>query len=209
MKIDCHVHGQKFMRRDRYRGMVMLYVEKGFNGIVITDHCKCKNFEDEEFSRSFSDSYWKISTVGEELGLYVFFGLELSMDGCDYLIYPTTIDFHLMLYKEMQFRDVKQAVLNNDGLIFQAHPLRFKRGRFCHKIDPRVDGYEVKNGHPKFDNHNLEVGRVAAALEGKLTIAGSDAHRMNHIGLAGIETMGDVREEEELVKKLERGVKIV
>ena len=94
-EIHCHTAETSKCGRSPARDMVRVYRDKGFSGLVITDHFlngnSYANDPDtwDEKMAVFLRGYEAAREAGEELGLPVYFGLEythLGGNGEDYLI---------------------------------------------------------------------------------------------------------------------------
>ena len=76
--------------------MVRYYKEQGFTGIVVTDHfingnTNCpQHFSWEKKIEFYASGYNRAKIEGDKCGLDVFFGLEYSYQGTDFLVYGIT-----------------------------------------------------------------------------------------------------------------------
>jgi hypothetical protein len=168
--------------------MVALYRERGYDGIVVTNHLMpsyAAAFESPEvcaddFVRGFSLA----KAAGHTYGLRVFLGAELRFRGNanDFLLYgllpeqlPEIIAFMLSPQSDMpEFWER----WHDELVIVQAHPLR----RGCTPVNARfVHGIEVLNTHhdPSY-NHKAE--QYYALHPELLAIAGCDAHYPEDVG---------------------------
>ena len=82
------------------RETVEFYHSLGYDGIFITNHFKGGNTtpgheaSHEEFMRFYLADYEEAKKVGRELGIKVFFGVEISYAGTDFLIYGLTPEWY-------------------------------------------------------------------------------------------------------------------
>lgn len=171
-----------------------LYTEKGYTGIVSTNHMNSHTFS----SVGLSDAPWSVKAEHFLSGyrilkeaadgrLIVLLGMEITFygDPNDYLVYGVTEDFvknngDLMALGNKAF----SSLAHKNGLLFvQAHP--FRRGMRI--VDWNIlDGYEIFNGNPRHDSSN-EISAHWAELHGKrIVTSGSDFHDVGDEGTGGI-----------------------
>ena len=172
--------------------MVRAYKERGYSGIIVTDHfvngnshACCREGEWSERIHNYSKGYLAAKSAGEKYGLDVFYGFEYFRDGDDFLVFGISEEFLLqnpgMDLWDMEF--LAERVHEQGGLIFHAHP--FRTAPYLHdkpinvRKQPIVDGIEVFNGssHTNFNEKALNF----AVSNGLLMSAGSDAHRIQGI----------------------------
>lgn len=187
-----------------------LYAEKGYYGIVSTNHMNSHTFS----SVGLSDAPWSVKAehflsgyraLKEAAGemLTVLLGMEITFygDPNDYLVYGVTEDFvknngDLMALGNKAF----SSLAHENGLIFvQAHP--FRRGMRI--VDWNIlDGYEVFNGNPRHDSSN-EITEHWSKLHGKrIVTSGSDFHDVGDEGTGGIFFNAAVCSNKDLVSTL-------
>ena len=92
-RYDTHVHTSPVSRcaKATVRQTVEFYKKKGYDGIFITNHFLDGNINidysepyEKKIEFYFSD-YEEALKIGEELGLKIFLGVELSYRGTDFL----------------------------------------------------------------------------------------------------------------------------
>lgn len=170
------------------------YKEAGYDAVIVTDHYNRTTFDYLKVDLSapgdkltpFLSGYHKMAEVGLKCGLRVFRGAELRFDESDndYLLFGYTDE--LLADPESVFRmgiaAFSQLAHSKGALIIQAHPYR----KGCTPaIACYLDGVEVYNASPRHDSHN-EMAAAYAQQFGLITTSGSDCHRLEDIGRAGI-----------------------
>ena len=175
---------------------VRAYKERGYQGIIITDHfingystCpRSSRISWEEKMSYVVLGYEAAKKEGDRCGLDVFLGWEFTVKGSDFLTYGLDWDF-LMDHPDLDKLNVKDysaVVRENGGFLAQAHPYR-DLSYIQHKlpVDPKyVDAIEVYNASdPDISN---EKARKFAKKHGLPVQAGSDSHCSNTRFTSGI-----------------------
>lgn len=182
MLIDLHAHTSGISKCCRYPASKILEsaYEAGINGIVLTNHYQ-KTYIDKGKINSFVDKYieefYFTQTLGEQLGLKVFWGIEVTMElypNVHMLIYGVNTDFlknHPLIF-DYTHKDLYTAVKDNNGVLIQAHP--FRNGTTVLNMD-FLDGIEI-NCHPLYNNsYSQEILKIAS--ENRLAVTcGGDFH---------------------------------
>ncbi|MGQ9779281.1 MAG: PHP domain-containing protein [Bacillota bacterium] len=211
-RYDLHVHTKETSGCGRVpaRRVVDLYREIGYHGIVITDHYLQDFFSGlgpqpwpEKVAR-FLAGYHAAAARGREVGLRVFFGLELRFadDPLDYLVYGVNEEF-LRAHPELLAEDLPRlrALATAGGfLVYQAHPFRPGSSPAPPEL---LDGVEVYNGNPRHDSRN-HLALEFARRHGLGMVSGSDFHQPEDLGRGGIEVTEEIVRPEELVEILRR-----
>jgi len=186
MLIDLHAHTSGISKCCHYPASKILKsaYEAEIDGIVLTNHYQ-KNYIDNEEINSFVDRYieefYFTQTLGEELGLKVFWGIEVTMElypNVHMLIYGVDTGFlkvHPLIF-DYTHKDLYSAVKDNDGVLIQAHP--FRNGTTVLNMD-FLDGVEI-NCHPLYNNsYSMELFNIAN--ENRLAVTcGGDFHADNY-----------------------------
>jgi predicted metal-dependent phosphoesterase TrpH len=174
--------------------LVTEYRNKGYHGIIVTDHFNRYNcdWRGADYSRPehavelFQESYRRLLEAAAPHGMKIYKGAEIRFDGSDndYLLigYPDW----LLHDADRVFKDglaaFSRRCRQTDALLIQAHPYRGA----CSPADPRyLDGVEVLNRNQDWDNQNpkaLEFAQVNCLLQ----TSGSDCHTPGQIGNGGI-----------------------
>lgn len=112
--------------------MARFYKEKNYTGIIVTDHflngntgCP-RNIPWQAQITFFAEGYERAKREGDKIGLDVFFGLEYSIEGSDFLIYGLSPKF-LKLYENfdrLPLPKLSKIVRAENAYIAQAHPFR-------------------------------------------------------------------------------------
>ena len=190
------------------------YAAAGYDGVVVTDHYKRKTFEyigidpsDSTVDRlgAFLAGYEAVCAECEKRGIRVYRGAEITFDGSpnDYLVFgwPDSLLADPEKVISMGLADFSAESRKAGALLVQAHPYR---GR-CTPADPEyLDGAEVLNAHPRHDDKNSDA-LAFAEKNCLIKTAGSDCHRTEDIGRAGILCETLPTDEEELVRIIRSG----
>lgn len=195
-KYETHLHTQEASACARSSGAdyVVPYIQAGYSGIFVTDHFWGGNTAVdrrlpwkkwvEDFCKGYDACYEaaqqeniKNNTKGTKDEFKVFFGFEQTFQGDDYLVYGLSKDW-LLAHPEvvsMTHRELFDAVNEQNGLMIQAHPFRYREYMMdMHQHPLEVHGVEVYNGGNKpIENQMAEL--YAQAFDFPVT-SGSDIH---------------------------------
>ena len=169
--------------------LVQLYHEKGYDGLVITNHFdpgKLSLGKVEAVAMLLRD-YQAAKETAKKYGMTVYLGAELRFQENmnDYLIYGVDEDLLGVFYDYIPTDVVtfrKEVTLPN-SVFLQAHP--FRSGMVLCDAE-LLDGMECLNLHPR---HNSAVGLATQyAYQNALAIkiAGGDCHDMGDHGLTAL-----------------------
>jgi hypothetical protein len=176
------------------RESLLFYKSLGYDGVFITNHFLDGNINidseksyEEKLKFFFSD-YEEALGVGEEIGIKVFSGVEISHKGTHFLIYGLNKTWYLAHPEimDMQKSGELPLMMKEGALVIQAHPFREDKHIDHIRLYPRcVHGFEVINaGRPKFEN---DLAGMYAPIYGLPGTAGSDNHVASRIRtLAGM-----------------------
>lgn len=195
-RIETHLHTAKVSQCGRLRPdeIVELYAAAGYGALIVTDHYNRTTFDylgidpagDSDRVGAFLEGYRLVRAEGAKRGIRVFKGAELRFDESenDYLLYGWRDD--LLAEPDRIFRMGIAAfapVARAQGaLIVQAHPYR----RGCTPAFAcYLDGVEVINSNPRHESYNARAREYAEQF-GLIALSGSDCHRTEDAGLAGI-----------------------
>ncbi len=186
---ETHLHTYPVSRcaRAGVRESLEFYKSAGYAGVFLTNHFLDgninieRNLPYEERLRFYFSDYLEAVKIGEELGISVFLGVEMSDWGTDFLIYGLPMEWFFD-HPEIEGMDrVEQLKLlaAEGALIIHAHPFR---SYDCMKLFPRfVHGVETYNaGRNDFENAMAEQYAENYNLP---KFAGTDNHR------AGVQTL--------------------
>lgn len=217
MKFEMHVHTAE---NDLYAhacgaDLARLYQEKGYRGIVVTDHY-FSMFFDEWFGKELKNAtheqkidrwlkgYRAVREAGERRGLTVLPGAEVRFDGNpnDYLVYGVDEAFFYrtpLLYTLKGVEEL-QSYLPAAACVVQAHPFR----DYMVVRDPKpLFGIEVYNGQT--DAFRNELAKTYAEHYGKPVTSGSDTHAPAHVGRGGLIFEDEIRTPADLARALRSG----
>lgn len=191
------------------------YASLGYDGIFLTNHfldgnigCD-KSLPYEEQIAFYRADYEAGLEYAKQRGIKLFFGVELSYKGTDFLIYGLSADWYLQHPEIMNMKKSEELfyLASEGALVIQAHPYRYGPHYIDHiRLFPgQVHGVEVLNGcRTDFEN---EMARHYAESYSLLHFAGTD----NHIGagkslVCGMEFDEPVTSEVDFVEKVKAGL---
>ncbi|MCM1114005.1 MAG: PHP domain-containing protein [Clostridium sp.] len=203
-ELHCHTGCVSRCGRVEPEEIVKLYKEKGYSGIVVTDHYSPMTFKPNWCPQKQIDFYLSgyrrmKAAAGEDFT--VLLGIELRHYGTanDYLIYGIDEDFLYHSGNLMTIWEKKVFELAHDRgyLVYQAHPFRVGIRR-CNP--DYIDGVEVYNGKT---NKAMNDKAYAWAKENhKLMCSGSDFHVVRNLARGGIITNEPINNNADLLKIL-------
>jgi len=187
MLIDLHAHTKGISHCCRIYAPEVLAAAKehGMDGICLCNHYQSRYVTDgnaADFARRYIEEFRAVQALGEEMGLRVLFGIEVTMERHakeHLLVYGVNEDFPLLtpaLY-DLSQQQLYRLVHDNGGVLIQAHPLR--KGENVLMDPDYLDGVEV-NCHPKYDcTHHEELAHLARE-RGWILTCGGDYHADTH-----------------------------
>ena len=129
----CHTSPVSKCGRAYAADTVSFYKQLGYDGIFITNHFLDGNSNPEarrltyceQIEYYFSD-YEEGARIGNEIGLKVFPGVELSYKGTDFLIYGLDKDWYKAHPEILDMSKTEElALMMEEGaFVIQAHPYR-------------------------------------------------------------------------------------
>ena len=212
-RYDLHVHTVEGSACGRSPGAELadFYKEKGYTGIVITDHFFTGNTRPDrnlpwaEWLDAFKEGYRNAKKRGDEIGLTVFYGWEHSFYGNDFLTFGLDNDWllgHPEIVK-LDIVDYLRLVRGAGAFVSHAHPFFEARYIPYIRLLPRdVDAVEVVNA-PKGEFVNEMALHYARAYD-LIETGGSDCHSVDAEALSGIELDEPVGTLEELIGVMRR-----
>lgn len=203
-ELHCHTGCVSRCGRVEPEEIVKLYKEKGYNGIVATDHYSPMTFEPNWAPQRQIDFYLEgyrrmKAAAGDDFTVLLGMELRHYWTANDYLIYGIDEEFlynagNLMLpWEEKIYKMAKQK----GYLVYQAHPFRIGMRR-CNP--DFIDGVEVYNG--KTDKKCNDRALEWAKENGKLMVSGSDFHVVKNLARGGIITTEPIKSNTDLLKVL-------
>lgn len=216
-KLELHVHTKEndLVAKVGGAGIVNLYKDAGYDGIVITDHYFAMFYDwfkdelDMNDHRRIIDRWLKgyraAKEEGERLNFTVLLGAEVRFDGPminDYLIYGIDEEFlyNAPLLNKLSGLEELLPLLPENALVVQAHPFR---DNMTVRSPENIFGIEVYNGGtPDIRNR---MAKDFARYYNKPMTSGSDFHEEGALAKGGIITKEKITSMEELVSVLKSG----
>lgn len=214
-ELHSHTNAASLCSLVEAEDFVKFYIEKGFSGMVITDHFYHGNTSIDRqlpwdmFIDEFCEGYYRAKREGDKQGFNVFFGFEQKFcDGNDeYIVLGITPDW---LKAHPEIRDIDrinffEKVRNAGGFIIQAHPFRerFYISDIRLALD-YVDAIEVLNIGDEL-KHSRRAYEYAKNVGIPMT-AGSDIHSIiNFPTVAGVALENKISSIEELIDAIKSG----
>ncbi len=190
-------------------------VDRGFSGIVITDHFYRGNTSIDrnlpwiDFVGAFENNYLKAREYGLSKGITVLFGLEEGLGGGkEVLIYGLEAkDFKdCPDFKNFDLARIYDFVSSRGGLVIQPHPFRSRDyipnpdETLDHRYLDGVEGYNMANPQ----DENIKAFEFAHLHKLAVT-AGSDSHRKEDIGLTGLAFHDEIKDNASFVAAIKGG----
>jgi histidinol phosphatase-like PHP family hydrolase len=133
-KYETHLHTFPVSRcgKASVRENLEFYKNLGYDGVFITNHFLDGNVNidgsksyEEKIEFYFSD-YEEGLKIGEEIGIKVFCGQELTYGGTDFLIYGLDKEWYLAHPEIMDMKKSAELpfMMEHGALVIQAHPYR-------------------------------------------------------------------------------------
>lgn len=214
-RYETHLHTLPVSKCARVgvRETLEFYKHMGYDGVFITNHFIDGNIDIdpslpyEERIKFFFSDVEEGRRIGEEIGIRVFNGLEMSYGGTDFLVYGLEKKWFLEHpeIEHMKKSEELPFLMENGALVIQAHPFREASYIDHIRLFPRVvHGVEVFNAcRTDFEN---EMARQYAENYHLLAFAGSDNHRGESIKrLAGMQSHIPVRDEWDFIARVKNG----
>ena len=214
-KYETHLHTSPVSAcaRATVREQMEFYKSKGYEGMFITNHFidgnigqDARSKEYEEKINFYCSDFDEAKALEEEIGIKVFFGIETTFGGTDFLVYGLDKEWFLAHpeIKDMPKSAQLQLFMDNGALVIQAHPFR-EAGYIDHiRLFPRkIHGVEIVNANRTgFEN---KMAKLYAKSYGLIEFAGSDNHIGNCENLAGMESEEPIKDELDFVEKVKGG----
>lgn len=189
---------------------VKLYSEKGYNGLVVTDHFYKPRKEAEPLTKSEWNNFIDKHLLGYQeaknaapKGFSVLLGLEIrfNVTDNDYLVYGVSEELlrkNIGLYNTTP-RKFKKFCDEHDLMFYQAHPFR----NYMSITPPAyLHGIETGNYNQRHDSRN-DIAELWAEKYQLRKLSGSDFHEYEDLALGGIYTDVPIENNDDLVKILE------
>ncbi|MCD7774692.1 MAG: PHP domain-containing protein [Clostridiales bacterium] len=210
-ELHCHTKEVSLCGRVPVRDIIEMYKDKGYSGIVLTDHYSPMTFYrpsmlfcPQKHVDFYTSAYREALKYAND-DFTVLLGMELRYYATanDFLVYGITEEFlrkngNLMtMYPKNFYRLAKRY----GYIVLQAHPFRSGMVR----INPKyLDGAEVYNGKTNREQ-NLLARQWAQKNHMSITVSGSDFHRPEHLAKGGIITETPIKTNGDLLAVLRSG----
>ena len=214
-KYETHLHTQPASRcaKASVEDNVKFYKDLGYEGMFITNHfldgssCNAKQLPYELGLEAFFSDVEEGKRIGNEIGIKVLSGLEMTYGGTDFLVYGLDIEWFLAHPEIMDMKKSEELpfLMENGALVVQAHPYREAKYIDHIRLFPRcVQGVEIDNAcRTEFEN---EMAKKYAEAYGLLPFAGSDNHVCRkRPRLAGMEFDTPIADELDFVRRVKNG----
>jgi len=211
-KYETHLHTYPVSACAKYdvRLNLEFYKNMGYDGVFITNHFLNGNINfdsDMDFSKKidfYLSDYYTAKSLENEIGIKVFFGIEYSYKGTDFLIYGLSPRWYINHpeFLEMPTKQALALAIEEGALVIHAHPFR-EAGYIDHiRLFPRsVHGVEIINAcRTDFEN---DMAKDYADNYKLLYFAGSDNHiASNQKLLSGVSFETPLVDELDFVKRV-------
>lgn len=212
-RYETHLHTSPVSRCAKVgvADTLAFYKSMDFTGVFITNHYPDapaypdKTYE-ERIAHLFSD-YETAVVIGNKIGLDVFFGVEITTGGSDFLIYGLDKEWYLANpdVEKLKMRQRLELLRENGALIIHAHPFREARYIDHIRLFPRsMHGVEIDNAcRTDFEN---KMAAIYAENYGALIFAGSDNHIASKLPrLAGVAFEAKITDEADFIARIFNG----
>lgn len=163
---------------------ISFYKQMGYDGVFITNHFIDGNFNLEARAWPYKDQidfyfsdYEECAGIGQEMGIKVFPGVEISYKGTDFLIYGLDKDWYKAHPEILTMSKTEELafMMDEGAFVIQAHPYREAYYIDHIRLFPRsAHGVEVINNNQAWESN--EMADFYADKYGLLKTAGSDNH---------------------------------
>ena len=189
--------------------LVELYLEKGYDSVVIANHFTHRYMELYEIPtyREYVEFYIRACEKVKKIAgdkLTVIFGAELRFDDVDndYLWIGADADYLLKSEDILNLgtKGFREVCTKNGWLFIQAHPFR----NTMKVVDPKdVDGYEVYNA--KNESFRNEIAEIWADKYGLIKTSGTDIHKPHETPSGGILTTKKMENMQDILQVIKSG----
>ncbi len=212
---ETHLHTFPVSRcaKASVREVLSFYSGLSYDGVFITNHFLDGNINIDK-SLSYRDKfqfylsdYEEAKSFEKEMKLRVFFGVELSCGGTDFLVYGLDPEWYAAHPEIMDMKKSEELsfLMDCGALVIQAHPFREASYIDHIRLYPRcVHGVEVLNSC-RSESEN-RMAKIYASHYSLLEFAGSD----NHLGakqgsLSGMAFSTPISDERDFTERILRG----
>ena len=178
--VDAHIHtaGISLCSRIPPERLIEICKIEGLGGIVLCNHYKSAYVRGEfkEWRKRYVEEYYETKRYGEEAGITVLFGVEVTLDECkarDFTVYGLSPED--ILEAEPLFllplQELSAYLHEKNALLYHAHPFR----NTTPAPGELLDGVEI-NCHPLYRTCAEAKVREFADAHGLSITCGSDYH---------------------------------
>lgn len=217
-RYETHLHTSVVSACSRFapEEIVEKYTRLRYAGIFVTDHflrgnsSVPQNLPYAERVDRYFDGYRAVKKCAEGSGLSVFFGVEISHWGTDFLFYGLNEEWYrdnpeIMTESPKEFC---RRATSAGALVVQAHPYREADYIDHIRLFPaEVDGLEIVNACNTERANSL--AKTLAGAYGLREFAGSDIHVKLQRNLAGMEFEEKIKTERDFADRIRRGEGVV
>ena len=214
-RYETHLHTAPVSKCAKYgvRENLEFYRSQGYDGVFITNHFIDGNISVdrslpyEAQIEYYCSDYEEALRLAPEIGIKVYFGVELSYGGTDFLVYGLDKEWYLSHpeIKDMKKSEELKLFMDSGALVIQAHPFREASYIDHIRLFPRcVHGVEILNAcRTEFEN---ALAKQYADNYGLLYFAGTDNHVAgNRDFYAGMESAEPIESESDFAKRVLEG----
>lgn len=213
-RYETHCHSSNCSRcaHSSAKALVRAYHEKGYSGLVLTDHfihgnnCVDPSLPWADRMQCYYDAFLEARAAAAGLDFDVLFGIEHAYaGGLEVLCYGIDLNFLLANpdIPDLDLEEFAARVHEYGGILIHAHPYRWAGPELELPLE-HLDGIEVFNcGNPPWKN---DLAQDFAAGKDLIQTSGGDTHicTSSNLGNAGIALPHRVRTEAEFVNALKR-----
>ena len=217
-RYETHLHTSPVSKcaRATVRETLEFYKSLGYTGVFLTNHFIDGNINIdkalpyEEKINFYCSDYEEALSIGRELGIDVFFGIECSYKGTDFLVYGLDKEW-LLAHPEiadMKKTEMLPLMMDHGALVIQAHPFREASYIDHIRLFPRyVHGAESYNAaRSDFEN---EMAEHYVKSYGLIPFAGSDNHIAgNNKKLGGMQTDTPLVSIQDFIERVKNGTAV-
>lgn len=200
--IDMHAHSSGISEccRIPIDEVLKQAKEAGHDGIVLTNHYSEKYADatsPDDLARRYNEEYFLARRLGEEMGLTVLYGIELTVSRdpkLHILIYGVPFNFiteNPTIYT-LEQDELYALVHSYGGAVVQAHPFRRDVDRLVSLT--HLDGIEV-NCHPLYEGTHFERILNIVKDTSLILTAGADYHADTRRAKCGVYLPADITNE--------------
>lgn len=211
-EMHCHTKYTSACSRLDAATLVGMYLENGYDGVVVTDHFLNGNTTVDRslpWERQIDDfcrGYERVREEGDKVGLKVFFAFEYSYLGTDFLTYGPDKEWLKARPRllELSVREYLMKMREEGMFVAQAHPFREADYIDHIRLFPScMEGLETYNACR--DERCNRLADYLAEEYSLLKIGGSDCHSENQPVLSGVQTEQPAESMEQLVAAIRGG----